>query len=323
MLKHAFGTLIPICVISTVLFGVSVLILGTGSAKAETHEDDWELDGSYSEIQLDLSSYNVKVKPTDGDVTTFYYSGSNSEDIHTIISGEKLKVSTNTAWFRWSFPFSDIIEGIKTGSWDNVFEGDTLEIGIPQAQYDLIEVNLGSGSVKLSGLDVKKWECNIGSGNFEYRDNTAKSIRLDMGSGKVTMTDAASEEFVLNVGSGNFDIRGLTAPIDFDMGSGNGTIDFAQVNGSGVFELGSGNLTVVIPEDTNAKLTADKGSGNITIKACGVNQQLNDNGSVTLGSGENKLHFELGSGNVKVVNTDDTDDTAVVTTAVSENRHRC
>ena len=142
---------------------------------------------------------------------------------------------------------------------------------------------------------------------FEQSEGfTASSLDLDMGSGSVKIANAAAESFKIVMGSGNFDISGLTGTGRIEIGSGSGTAEFAKrYSANNIFDLGSGKLTVYIPDDTKADLYADIGSGTVSVNCCGISQTLHDDRIILLNGGSNNalsLYVYLGSGKVDLRN---------------------
>lgn len=317
-MKHLFGIFIPLCICSFIAFGISVAILGTEGSTAsaedsgiyEETESSWTrtLEGEYSKIEIDAGALDVKLIPADTEVTTISYTGeTNSSTIKTELKGDTLKIDADQF-----FSFSGIqklidkiVEGIKNGFVFD-FSESTLEITVPNKIYEKLDIDEGNGTITVNGVNALRYDFDIGSGAFYYNggDFSAEKVELDLGSGFFSLKNMRTSEYDIDVGSGSFDISGLTGKGEFNMGSGNGTLGFGEVNGNSFIEVGSGSLTVSVPSDTKAVITADIGSGSVSVNACGANTSLGDKQKVTLGGGGYEIKTELGSGSVRFVDSD-------------------
>ncbi|MGN1422011.1 MAG: DUF4097 family beta strand repeat-containing protein [Oscillospiraceae bacterium] len=334
-MKHLFGIFIPLCICSFIAFGISVAIMGVqGSAAAEGStvditEDSWTrtLEGEYSDIDIDAGGLTVKLIPADTDVTTIKYEGhSVSSNIKTEIKGDTLKIDTGTfiSFMGINKLIDNIVKGIENGFVFDFTEA-SLEITVPAKVYDKLDINEGSGNITVNGIEAMEYDIDIGSGALYFTggDVTAEKLDLDHGSGYFSLKNIRTEKYEIDVGSGKFDISGLTGKGEFSMGSGTGTLGYGIIDGNSEIDIGSGSLTVELPTDTNAVITADIGSGSVKVNACGVNIDLANKQKITLGGGGYEIKTELGSGSVKFVDADsagnNTDEysEAVVTTSLT------
>ena len=346
MLKHAFKTLIPICIISFIGYLITESIyngLHIGSETAETvidnvlihscdensvtHGNDtnesWNISEEYSSISLDIDALDVVLTPaqTQSETQTmFYLSGADSSaEVDTYISGDTLYIDTDSGVFD-NFVFIDrLMTAIETGSgWDELFSSSTLTVVVPQKLYDRLDLNLGSGRASVDGIMINETCLNIGSGILVYDGcyGSTENFSLDMGSGRAEVMNIDCGEYYFDIGSGSFSINGLSGSGSFHMGSGSGTLGLSKLNGNLYLNVGSGSLTVGLPRNINAEIYSDIGSGSVKMNACGHDTRLKDGNRLTLGEGEHEINVELNSGTVKFVDNSTIEAVPAVTTAV-------
>lgn len=333
-MKHLFGIFIPLCICSFIAFGISVAILGVESSAAfdgdtDTADNSWTrtIERKYSDIDIDAGWLAVKIIPADTDITTIKYEGHSAEsDIVTEVKGDTLKVDAGTfvSFMGIDKLIDNIVNGIKNGFMFDFAEA-SLEITVPDKVYRKLDISEGSGNITVNGIEAREYDFDIGSGALYFTggDWTAELLDLDHGAGYFSLENVRTEKYDIDVGSGTFDISGLTGKGKFSMGSGTGTLGFGNVNGNSEIDIGSGSLTVELPSDTNAVITADIGSGSVRVNACGKNTAIVDKQKVTLGDGGYEINTDLGSGRVRFVEADSAGSTtdeyeeAVVTTGIA------
>lgn len=140
-----------------------------------------------------------------------------------------------------------------------------------------IRVDNGSGGVGISNVTAEKSVFNSGSGSFIVQDCNLGDTSMDGGSGFINLENVSARNLVLDTGSGRADFSGT-------------------LTGNSVFESGSGSLNVVIygkEEDYN--LRADMGSGSFYL-----NGKKENDRHIQYADASNLLVFDAGSGRVSV-----------------------
>ncbi|MDH3268741.1 MAG: hypothetical protein OEM46_07800 [Ignavibacteria bacterium] len=120
---------------------------------------------------------------------------------------------------------------------------------------------------------------------------------------KITLNIIIPNNFnhILTLGNGNISVESITKNIIANLGNGNFTADVTLQDTCLVeVAVGNGNLILIIPDTTNALLTASVGNGIINNNGLNFqNQQISNNHfSGTLGNGAGRIFLSLGNGNI-------------------------
>ena len=265
-----------------------------------TGEKTWQF-GSMELGAVRIHSSNVKtfIAPSeDGSLSiTAQTDGWKSIEVDLEVDGYWLDLTVSGGWFGGSVSFGGDNGTVLVSLPDRLYDELTLELGSGKLESRGL-------AARVNVLDV-----GSGTFEFEQKAGFSSEIlNLHMGSGSVKMTNAATAEYNISMGSGSFVITGLDGQGLIDIGSGKGEVKYTEVVGYNTFDLGSGSLDVYIPEDTRAEVCADIGSGSITVDCCGVRERLSDDSRVSLNGGsgdETMLNCDLGSGKIEFRNASD------------------
>lgn len=196
----------------------------------------------------------------------------------TIKSGDTLKVETNNKYITVKEENNKTYIKEKKHNWLSNKDKIDLVISIPTSfTYDAISISSGAGKVNIDRL-------------------SAKNLYLDLGAGKVSINYLeALEEAKINGGAGEIEINGGTIHnLDFDMGVGEVTL-ISKIEGNSKIDAGIGevNLTL-LGNDTDYKIKADKGIGDIVIG----DKNVSDN--IYYGNGDNLIEIDGGIGSIHI-----------------------
>lgn len=331
---------IPICLVSFILFGISVAVLGTryDTVNSEVYDEvfnrhqylsetvtrgEWTLtDAAKPDVNLRTSGVNAYVVQSNDDYVHIRVASKNDSSVRVNVYTEDEKLNIEVC------PPNIIFDGeVDFGKifWlDDIFHGspDTeVVISFPQLIYDELDIEHGSGTLMVDGLNAKYNDFDIGSGRFEFSKSeqfTADYFNVDVGSGSTVISNMQTEHYRIELGSGHYDLSGLSGSGEIDMGSGNGSIaysDFVDFNDEYDHEtevcdlnMGSGTLNLYFPDNSGCYLYADIGSGSINVNAYGIEKKLthsSDEDELILGENSNTLNYNInmGSGKINIRNT--------------------
>lgn len=133
------------------------------------------------------------------------------------------------------------------------------------------EIDSGSGSVTVSGVDFSELSIDAGSGSVAVTGSSAE-IRIDVGSGSVELAD-------------------VTGELTISSGSGSVTGDKVTLTGDSLFDTGSGSIEMVFLNAEN-ELSFDLDSGSGSIRVGGIRGA----DRIVFGSGDIKVTGSSGSG---------------------------
>lgn len=334
-MKHIFAVLVPLCIFCYFGYAVTYAVLGTKNTSTDTAaieaysisnngssvKTQYTLDGEYDSIDVSMGGYNVVIKAVDTDVTNVSVISDymDTDEFTVEINGGTLCISSNAAGY---YSIGSFVEGIaqavENNDFSQVFTVSTAVVEVPNKIYENLTVDIGSGAVTMNDVAAHKEEFDISSGSLAFYgkdDFTADEVTLYLGSGKAEATNLRAQEYSLDISSGSFDINGLCGAGSLDMGSGKGTVEYSEYNGDAEFIIGSGSLDVILPNNANADITANLGSGVVKVNAAGKTATIRKSGRTTLGSGGAEMDISVGSGRVSI-ESKNYSDTNIVTTTV-------
>lgn len=207
--------------------------------------------GEVRKMAIDLKSTQLEVRAGDR-----FSAASNYRDF-------KIDNSDGTLLIEEEHP------GFRFGS-----GGRKLILTIPDNQeFDRVDISAGAGTVKIDTLSAEKLFLDLGAGEVNIEELTAK--------------DSAK----INGGAGELNIRGgELANLDFDMGVGEVNLK-SRLSGDCDIDYGIGELNLTLlgsPEDY--RITLDKGVGEATLDG----KKMQD-GEV-YGSGDTRIDIDGGIG---------------------------
>lgn len=163
--------------------------------------------------------------------------------------------------------------------WSGVFEKTPkIKICVPaNLRFEKVEVESGSGNVKITGLATDRFHADTGSGAVRVANSDIGEASADTGSGLVNFEQIIAENMVVDSGSGRVNVVGY-------------------LTGNCVFDTGSGSVNVEIyGEETDYNVRADVGSGSLYLNGT----KMKDT-TVKHERAENLLVFDTGSGRVSL-----------------------
>jgi len=127
------------------------------------------------------------------------------------------------------------------------------------------EIDSGSGSVEVDGVDFSQLVVDTGSGSVAIARSSAV-VKIDVGSGSVDLTDVAGE-LTISSGSGSLSGDGVRLTGDSSFDTGSGSIDMVFLNSEDelAFDLDSGSGSIRVGGVKGADRVR-LGSGEITVR---------------------------------------------------------
>ncbi|MBD5129643.1 MAG: DUF4097 domain-containing protein [Ruminococcaceae bacterium] len=341
-MKKLFFAAIPICLVSFVLFGISVAILDvryrshydtpTSGYYAEvmegsttyieekvTSSGEWTLEGAVRPaVNLRTSGINAYVVQS-SDENVHIRATTNSDSsvyVNAYTDGDELNIEVcpPNIVFDGSLDFGKIF-------WlDDIFHGSPnteVIIAFPKLIYDELNIEHGSGTLMVDGFNAKINDFDIGSGRFEFSKSeqfTADVFDVDIGSGTSIISNMQTRRYRIDIGSGHYNFSGLSGFGEIVVGSGSGKIAYSSFtygeyddDEASSLDIGSGSLDLFFPDDESCRLYADIGSGSINVNAYGIEKKLtsrSDGDELVLGNDNYQFYYiNMGSGKVNIYNT--------------------
>jgi hypothetical protein len=150
---------------------------------------------------------------------------------------------------------------IKQGNFDSIPPLEDLrnewDLKLGSAPMDLV-ISAGAyeGTLELGGLSLKSLEINDGASNVDLTFSEPNPIEMSI----MRYATGASDVNLTGLANANF------STLTFSGGAGSYTLDFSgelQRDAVVTIDSGFGNVTVIVPEDVNAKVTVEGAAVNI------------------------------------------------------------
>lgn len=336
-MKKLFFSAIPICLVSYILFGISIAILDTKPYRGATsgtyadvidygmvtyidetvsHTGKWILTDVMPGVTLQTSGVKAYVIQSADEFIHLYVNGNNIA-VKAECDGGTLELEVHPP----EITFGDIINFGQILWNEDIFHGSPsaeVVISFPKLIYDSLEIQHGSGTLMVDGFNAAHNHFDIGSGRFEFSKSeqyTADYFDINVGSGSVVMSNLQSRRYNIDLGSGNYDLSGLSGYCKIDMGSGKGSIAYSRFLSDSYddcgdvcrLDIGSGSLDLYFPDDEGCQLYTDIGSGSVSVNAYGVEKKFtrsSDGEELSLGDVNDRFYYiNMGSGKVNIYNT--------------------
>lgn len=131
------------------------------------------------------------------------------------------------------------------------------DLKLGKAPMDLvIEAGAYDGTLELGGLSLKSLEVKDGASNVDLSFSKPNPIEMSI----LRYSTGASDVKLLGLANANF------STLTFSGGAGNYTLDFSgdlQQDAVATVDSGLGNVTLIIPQNVNAKVTVEGAAVNI------------------------------------------------------------
>ena len=332
MIKRMFAIFVPICIVSFILFGVTVLLFGKAStaetAASESYIDYDSLNESYDNIQIECSGAEIDIVKS-ADNTTQVVKQEGSAEFTVYVKNNTLYVESEWIFFGWNskLDFKENISRIFRNPTKGFLSeiGGKLIVSVPERMYNTLLVSLNAGTLNISGIAANKNEINVNAGSMDYRalNCEAEFLGVTINAGKAEISGISPRDYRLDESAGDLCIRNLTGFGSIDISAGKTDLIYDSFNGDIQIGVSAGTLNMYVPDNTSAEINVDKSAGSVTVRADGKKHNLSDGASVVIGGGRYKINADISAGSINIDNTDSapkqkpSTEAAVATTCVT------
>lgn len=309
-MKIVLKIFIPLCVLSFIAFGISVMFLGTQPKNADAAAEElvvdsastYDITDSFTSIKADIGAYKLTIKPWSNDSTQVMVLGDKTDRIKVSVSGDRLNIRSDWNW-----------ENNWNWNWDwvkNLFDGSSFStevtLKIPDKTYEQVMMYIGAGQLVADGVQAKDISLDVGAGSLTYTqplEFQADHFSADVSAGKLVVGNMAAGSYEVDVSEGDANIYGLTGSGSVDISAGSATLQFNELSEECDVDVSAGEVTLDIPEDTSAKFICDKSAGDIRIMVADENRHADDGETISINGGKTDVKLSVSAGSITVLNS--------------------
>lgn len=264
-------------------------------------------------------------------VTDISVSVTNADTVIKYGEGDSIKVTYNKNFNNGYQSFRAEVRDNKLIIKENIFtflyfggNRNTLEIILPEKDYNDVSVANVSGNLEIDGLICKDFDSVLTSGNADYSifgetirlntvsgssevrnctDREAKTVSLDNVSGTHTISGFMAEKITINTTSGDVTAEGVSGNVKVNSVSGRVNLGYARWDGDLKIDMVSGDCDVTLPEKSGVDIDFDRVSGDLRVNLDGNKTNLSGSTETTIGN-ENihRIDADVVSGNIEISN---------------------
>lgn len=238
-------------------------------------------------IQLDVTSEELQILPTDEDKMKVVATGRDLNHVNFNVdrNGNKVKINLKPKWYSLS-------------------DTNELNLIIYIPKDKLVDINaiarsrvVEIGEAKGSKWDMANLNAEVTSGTFNLHNLKLGSFIYNGTSTDVIMDRVQAGKAIMDTFSGNMNISHFIGSLNIASTSGNVRIQIDKLVGDIHTEMISGNLNMYLPVSSSFMLNAQLQSGQFTSKyPLEVNRPSSTISTARAGKGEYKIKTEIANG---------------------------
>lgn len=240
------------------LFATAIFITATAAYAAEGNFDRILNVSSSPNVSVVTGSGNIHIKPgSDTQVHIVGHVHSNSGWFGSDAESRVRQIIDNPPIIQNG---NDITIGQRHSN--DLFRNISIDYDITLPRATNISAGTGSGDMEIqnAGATLK---AQTGSGSIRAH-GIAGTSTLGTGSGDIDFQQTGPGDVRAETGSGNITLRGLSGALKSSTGSGNIEIE-GQPTSDWKITTGSGNVQLALGNGARFDLSADTGSGNVSV----------------------------------------------------------
>jgi lia operon protein LiaG len=275
---------------------VGVTFFQSSFSKVEIHKEERVEKDKVEDIEINTSSADVEVVPSESDEIAILLDGKINKDVE---DKYKFQVGHSHKKLTINFVLDENTIGIKLGS----VQDTTLQVKVPNKVLNDLQITTSSGDIfigrlKANEIIVKSTSGDqsiIGSeagdhialsstsGNIKTRENKMNTTEFITTSGKMDVKDLSSKNAVFETSSGDIVFNGeqLKSDMEFTTSSGDVAIKFSQT-----------------PESVKVDFKGSSGEPNISVEELLFEDKSENSAVGVKGNGEYEVKVRTSSGDL-------------------------
>ena len=227
------------------------------------------LNGEMNELFADITSQGITVTGTRESFVKIQFFGHAEECFSWNLKNKTLSISSKNAGKKYYNP--------------------QVVIYVPEGKLDSVKLNVKSGSINVSDLDIKTLEAEAKSGAIKFSEINAQKAMLTASSGAVNCYDFECKNLTVQTSSGSARIEGKI--LQADVKTTSGAINFkndSELKENSSFEATSGAVKLSLKPSSQYNFNCEGHLGS-------VKNALSSNAD-----GNVKIDIKVSSGAIKV-----------------------
>ncbi|KAA0745030.1 hypothetical protein DN389_11145 [Bacillus sp. AY3-1] len=244
-------------------------------------------NNNVSSVIIDTNNVRVNINPTkdsnvkvklDGEVNPNVKRtlATDEEDSTLLISYKEKQQS----WF--NFNISEVLAPL------------TLNVYLPEKQYDSLKVSNNNGYVSAKKLNATHFNINTSNGHVELREINSPKIIAEANNGIMDFKDVLAQNIHVKSNNGRIMLDHVEGEIEGQTKNGSLTLKTNELDRNLNFMTHNGKINIETekePTNVQFNVSVDNGSANILNKY---------NGNTVIGKGENIIKLNTHNGNITV-----------------------
>lgn len=244
-------------------------------------------NNNVSSVIIDTNNVRVNINPTtdsnikvklDGEVNPNVKRtlATDEEDSKLLISYKEKQQS----WF--NFNISEVLAPL------------TLNVYLPEKQYDSLKVSNGNGYVSAKKLNIAHFNINTNNGRIELREINSQKIISEANNGIMEFKDIMAQNIHVESNNGRMMLEHVEGEIEGQSKNGSLTLKTNELDRNLNFTTHNGKINIETekePTNVQFNVSVHNGSANILDKY---------NGNTVIGKGENLIKLNTHNGNITV-----------------------
>jgi DUF4097 and DUF4098 domain-containing protein YvlB len=271
------------------IVGITGIVLTYNTEKEDVAEGIAISDAPFNTIDIDTNNAKVEVIATNDTDPSVELTGSRpkskTDKLTADVADGKLSVKLNEHQRKlFNFDFGQV--------------SLTLNVYIPNKQYDALKITNDNGKISMNHLNVKKIEAETANGRLEMKDITGSKLITRTDNGRIHAADMKVADVNMNSGNGTIELAQVEA-VKTQAETDNGKIILSDVVGELTGKTNNGRISLVT-NDLERPIELETDNGRIEIVTSKKPENVTfdvsvDNGKVNIFN-ESKDNRVIGNG---------------------------
>ncbi|OOR22106.1 DUF4097 family beta strand repeat-containing protein [Bacillus cereus] len=244
-------------------------------------------NNNVSSVIIDTNNVRVNTYPTTESNIKITLDGEVNPNIkRTLITDDKdstLLISYKEKQQRWfNFDISEVLAPL------------TLNVYLPEKQYDSLKVSNNNGYVSAKKLNVTHFNINTSNGRVELREINSQKVIAEANNGIMDFKDIMAQNIHVKSNNGRIMLDHVEGEIEGQSKNGSLTLKTNELDRNLNFTTHNGKINIETekePTNVQFNVSVDNGRANILDKY---------KGNAVIGEGENLIKLTTHNGNISV-----------------------